>query len=47
MSSELWEEMLGDQSAKLIKLENKYAARLRRQQVGTYSSLRCQQLSFL
>ena len=33
MSDELWEEMLSERNKQLLKLTNKYAARMRRQQV--------------
>ena len=36
MSDELWEEMLSERNKQLLKLTNKYAARMRRQQVNTY-----------
>ena len=33
MSQELWEEMLSEKNKQLLKLTNKYAARMKRQQV--------------
>ena len=36
MSDELWEEMLSERNKQLLKLTNKYAARMRRQQVNIY-----------
>ena len=34
MSSELWEELLSEKNKHLLKLTNKYAARMKRQQVN-------------